>query len=1180
MATSEINFGETYGNETPSRPENFENWSLGDKKKWISENEGEVVPDQKETTHSKRGKWANTVLERAEQAKQAKQAQDTIGLEAPETLESKIPGGTQQSEVAVPRPVKPVLGFDVVSLSNAVSPESTSLASAVRNLAGVFSSTGNNIELIRGEDFTNLSEQEKIKAYDNIARAFRALVMKTQKEIKDFFQGIKIRLVEGAMNSAVYDESEKVLTIRADAEPTHIYQYVTDTVIPILKEEKLLVKNSTPQEKQDVVVEEGVSQEDPILDKPAVEPQAENMGELLGSTQLDQDREGLREPKNNGIEFGRVDLSNYDPKKSTEEYDLKVEIDGALQDLEENERRILKDSNFKIITKGEEVVFPVYMEEANTLDVGFLNTGEDILNAIRNTVLPYLKDKTAVEPQVESVEESPEATQLGNVEEVADNVEQAVQNPEKERILQELSSIRSELAEMDALTHNYSGKTGKSFFVLKDEYNSKKEELLKQIGAEIRGSEVYGPLTPEQEKLVKSKFDDELYKVLKSENDSYNASIKAARGENILDKAKESFRGLLGTKSMKWYAGLTRGQRFALNTTIFSLIAAGVAFAAPTGTLGAAVSAGGYRLARGIGAFVGSGFGMGLSNKILKPEQLQEWKTQEEQKIKDSEGSVEEKSKRIEELEKEFDRRLRNLNLKKIGMAALAGGITSAVSGGLFNSYYSGTGGGAAENLVKPKTAPSESTEVPKMRPVEAVKPEITENADSVDLQEMFGANYKEAMLQNVPKEGSLWGITREALLNNERFAALSVGQKNNVLAYYSNKILNSPEKFGFEADPKYGVKLEVGKPVDLSEAFDDKAEFEKVISRAERMSPELEAQEVQRATEIENSYKVTPEPSEIPKTLSSDIEDSPVSNKGIFSETERAAFMSGSLEKIDRISEKINQLRELGVDIDRIKVLEDKILELKNSVNYVKDNYTGPGGRVDVIDDVLGTSKKIDGLQSEVEKLIEEEIRNKTGSLQDNRAFPQREVLEDEIRNARGRLEQLERDSKIVEPSNRGIINPDTLRTMRGDTNNLIRNINNGGDLSSLDTAVERAFNNDIQRAYGSEGFLGLRKVIGANTKDWGLMKGLSANEVIKYFTDDSADTKLPPNVVSELAKSAKHKEFGDQLLGLIEMTDGNVKPYENENVADFTKRLGRFVMEKHSQGVSNIKSPMKMVA
>lgn len=850
----------------------------------------------------------------------------------------------------------------------------------------------------------------------------------------------------------------------------------------------------------------------------------------------------------------------------------------------------------------------------------------DILNPVQTAEESVQEEsilnKPPVEPQVESMEELLGSNQLDEAEKIADNVEQTTQNPEKERILQELSSIRSELAEMDALTHNYSGKTGKSFFALKDEYNSKKEELLKQIGAEIRGGEVYGPLTPEQEKLVKSKFDDELYKVLKSENDSYNASIKAVRGESILDKAKENFRDLLGTKGIKWYVGLSRTKRIAINTALFSVIAAGVAFAAPTGTAGAAISAGGYRLARGVGAFAGSGLGMWGSNKILKPEQLQEWKTQEEQKIKESEDSVEEKSRKIEELEKEFDRRLRNLNLKKIGMAALAGGITGAVTGavtgGIFDHYYNGSGGSnTVENLRKGanvkehlggvKAAPSESA-VP-----EASQPEVpegvtkestnlnesgeavgtTEVVDPESLKEIFGENYKEATLQDVAKGDSLWGVTREALLNNERFAALSVGQKNNILAYYSNKILNSPEKFGFEAHPKYGIKLEVGKPIDLSKAFDDEVEFEKVLSRAEKMSPELEAQEVQRATEIENSYKVkdaispdtsikanVPDVSEIENPKFSNTESSPVANKGVFSETERAAFMGSSLEKIDKISEKINQLKGLGVDLDRIKVLEDKILELKNSVNYVKDNYTGPNGRVDLVDDVLGTSKKIDGLQKEVEKFIEEEIRNKSGAAQDIE-IPQRQELENEIKAARERLEEIEKSSKIVQmPSKRGIIEADSLRTMKGDTNNIIQMVNRGGELSNLDNAVEKAFYDEVQNVYGKDGLMGIGRVVGVNSKDWGLVKGLSANEVIKYFTDNSTETNLPPNIVSELTKSAKHQAFGKQLLGLIDMTDGNVKPYENENVMDFTKRLGKFVMEKHSQGISNIKTPMKMAA
>lgn len=854
----------------------------------------------------------------------------------------------------------------------------------------------------------------------------------------------------------------------------------------------------------------------------------------------------------------------------------------------------------------------------------------------------HLSDKNK-EEIIDVPEEPVKLNQLDNVEEVADNTEQTVQNPEKERILQELSSIRSELAEMDALTHNYSGKTGKSFFALKDEYNSKKGELLKQIGAEIREGDVYGPLTPEQEKLVKSKFDDELYKVLKSENDSYNASVKAVRGENILDKAKESFRDLLGTKGMKWYVGLSRTKRFAINTAMFSVIAAGVAFLAPTGTAATAVSAGAYRMARGVGAFAGSGIGMFSSNKILKPEQLNEWKIQEEQKIKDSEGSIEEKSRRIEELEKEFDRRLRNLNLKKIGITALAGGIGGAISGGILDYAYGGSGGAGGNTVESLKKGANASEHLGGAKTVEVpepTKPEVPEvvvkkvtNLDDVvskpNLEGALGLfSYPGAVVQT-PLQGkgdSLWSLTKYVLENNERFSSLPYpGQKDNIISYFVNKIQDDPSLINSIKDPDYGVKLEVNKPVDFSKVFDDKSEFDKVLNRAEKLSPDLVRQIEDKTRVFENLYKANPgrvltqdeifnrstqlgiDNIEKPKFGVEEVETpEPLGKLGRYlTESEKAEFMGPALDRVEKIEGNLSELKKLGIEDSRIVSIEKQLLEFKERVKYLRDNYTGPDGKVDAVKDVLGTSEKIEELEKQIQNLVREEIEKHRGLTPSPKApdlgamltedqnvyatnkpetpvdSPDPETLRREIGAAKNRLGELENSSNVTQmPLNRGVIDPDQLRTMRGDTNSLIRNINNGGEVSSLDTAVERAFYDDVQRAYGSKGFLGLRKVIGVNTKDWGLMRGLSANEVVKYLTDNSAETKLPPNIVSELTKSAKHQAFGKQIIGLIGMTEGKVKPYENENMADFTKRLGRFVMEKHSQGISNIKSPMKMVA
>lgn len=986
-----------------------------------------------------------------------------------------------------------------------------------------------------------------------------------------------------------------------------------------------------------------------------------------------------------------VDLELYDPSKSTDEYDLKSEIDGAIQSLEDGDLDILKNSKFKISAQGEEVMFPVYLEDSNTLKVGFLNTADDILDVIKNTVLPSLKDKSLskVNNPANPVEQPEEISNLGNGEvdpsklsgllpkevesgEVVGVVGNEGEIIKKERVVEELKKIRGELANMEVKGHKFNAQTGESTDLLKNRYNAKKEELLKHIENEIRKEKEYGPLTQEQEREVKSKFGDELYKVLKSENDLYKTALKETRGETWKGKAKESFRDLLGTKGMKWYMGLSRIQRFALNTALFSVIGAGVAFAAPTGTAATAIGVGTYRVARGVGAFAGSGLGMWGSNKILKPEQLNEWKTQEEQKIKDSEDSIEVKSERIKELEEEFNRRLRNLNIKKIGLTALAGGIGGAVSGGILDYAYGGSGGsGVAESLGRrgnvgerlggkgPGVAPIEDTRVP-----EPTKPDVPEGVvkEATNLDKVVGQpgtevaaklfSYPGAVIQT-PLQGkgdSVWRLTKYVLENNERFSNLAhSGQKDNVISWYTNKIINDPSLINSVKDPNFGVKLEVDKPVDFSKVFGDEAEFEKVLSRAEKLSPELIKQIEEKTQALESVYKFNPT-----KTLTNEeilkVEDMPKASVGVeiedikkpeisdigksdvpepigklgryLTESEKAEFMGPALDRIEKIEGNLSELKKLGIEEGRLKGIEEQALEFKKRIKYLGDNYTGPDGKVDAVKDVLGTSENIEKLEKEIENLVKEEIERHRGlaplpkvpdlgagyamgagaviggGLLNKMAgangtdFVKREEVEDEIRRAKERLEEIEREKnqKVVQmPVRNGAL----IRSPGMDMDRASRTPD------AIDVKVEEAFINTINSVYGEAGILGLgKKKNGVLSKGWALMKGLSAKEVIKFFTNDSDQTKLPSNVLDSLKKDKNHGNFGIELLKLIEIAgsmrrpensvlnansnklDLNLEPRsETENVESYIKRIARFVTEMESER-NRTQSSIKMAA
>ena len=106
----------------------------------------------------------------------------------------------------------------------------------------------------------------------------------------------------------------------------------------------------------------------------------------------------------------------------------------------------------------------------------------------------------------------------------------------------------------------------------------------------------------------------------------------------------------------------------------------------------------------------------------------------------------------------------------------------------------------------------------------------------------------------------------------------------------------------------------------------------------------------------------------------------------------------------------------------------------------------------------------------------------------------------------------------------------------------------------------VEGALREEINNIYGSTGFF--KKVYGVDSEEWKLMRNLNANKALDYYTGDSTNAGLTSEVITELAKSEKHKKLIDQVLGLMQKTNGTLKPYENDTVEQFLRRLGAFVM------------------
>lgn len=115
----------------------------------------------------------------------------------------------------------------------------------------------------------------------------------------------------------------------------------------------------------------------------------------------------------------------------------------------------------------------------------------------------------------------------------------------------------------------------------------------------------------------------------------------------------------------------------------------------------------------------------------------------------------------------------------------------------------------------------------------------------------------------------------------------------------------------------------------------------------------------------------------------------------------------------------------------------------------------------------------------------------------------------------------------------------------------------------------VEQAFDSEIDDIYGKKGLFG--KTRGVETAEWKFMGSLPAAKVLAYYQSDSANSNLDQRVIQELTDSPKHQNFLKQITTLMNEAQGKVKPYENEAVEVFLKRLGHFVMREHLE--SNVK-------
>ncbi len=242
-----------------------------------------------------------------------------------------------------------------------------------------------------------------------------------------------------------------------------------------------------------------------------------------------------------------------------------------------------------------------------------------------------------------------------------------------------------------------------------------------------------------------------------------------------------------------------------------------------------------------------------------------EWLKEKEAEIKNTPGSFAEKTKKLQEVRDLALSKQRKVAGSKL-IGSLVGGIGASVTTGAFADAVgakpsgavpdrmpksrfepnnpSGKGGAVEGGGTKQNPAPESVT--PKANTSSVVKENYTdetgEHESMMRVAKAPGAVKsvfeKPEQADFVPEKGStLWGGMGKVLENNERFAKLSPEAKHFIQSTYLNKAFNDPEHYGFEEDPDFKIRVDIGKKINFAELFRDKDEFEKLLTKAENLS-------------------------------------------------------------------------------------------------------------------------------------------------------------------------------------------------------------------------------------------------------------------------------------------------------------------------------------------------------
>lgn len=388
----------------------------------------------------------------------------------------------------------------------------------------------------------------------------------------------------------------------------------------------------------------------------------------------------------------------------------------------------------------------------------------------------------------------------------------------------------------------------------------------------------------------------------------------------------------------------------------------------------------------------------------------------------------------------------------------------------------------------------------------------------------------------------SVWKILDKTLENNDQFKGMTEAQKTYVLSILTNKVVQDPTTYGVGD----GGSLNIGDKTDFTKLFENSNEIKSLIKKAVKTVTPGSLQEVSilkhntqisswlndhpgekltndkvaeiLATKSKAPVELTLKPSLIPEspTHLSKETGSDVYNQHTWGAGESPSqFIESPNQDIS------NKIPDYGIPKDVPKY------ETPNQLGgeTIMAGGLGMAGMTTVGAMDRNSSKGTDG-----------------------------ERLRLDIEEARKRITELEAGGTKTG-------NPNLVRSSISDAR-----FSRAADVNP----VESAFRSEIDSIYGKNGFLGFGRLAGIDSLEWKEIANLPVDKVLRYYTGDSTRSGFSAEIVEKLARSQNHKALVDQTQGLIGVSKGIVRPFENESVEQFIKRLGEYVLRTNAKNLS----------